>query len=71
MNWNHMTEGIQHILAKKISITTDPVVKVDIDGEIALETPLEIEIIPNAVQILTINNTVSNNNTTADEEIES
>ncbi|WP_182478135.1 diacylglycerol/lipid kinase family protein [Staphylococcus gallinarum] len=71
MNWNHMTEGIQHILAKKISITTDPVVKVDIDGEIALETPLEIEIIPNAVQILTLNNTVSNNNTTADEEIES
>lgn len=55
MNWNHMTEGIQHILAKKITIETDPVVKVDIDGEIALKTPLDIEIIPNALQILTLN----------------
>lgn len=70
MNWNHMTEGIEHLLAKKITITTDPSVKVDIDGEIALETPLNIEIIPNAVQILTLNKTVQDTNETADIEVQ-
>ncbi|MFP6334071.1 lipid kinase, partial [Bacillus subtilis] len=35
-------------------IETDPQMKVDIDGEINLKTPLEIEVIPNAIQILTL-----------------
>ncbi|MDT3918311.1 diacylglycerol/lipid kinase family protein [Staphylococcus saprophyticus] len=54
MNWNKMTEGIKHLPAKKITIETDPQMKVDIDGEINLKTPLEIEVIPNAIQILTL-----------------
>ncbi|WP_418128364.1 diacylglycerol kinase family lipid kinase [Staphylococcus sp. HKU1] len=54
MNWNKMTDGIQHVLSKKITIETDPQQKVDMDGEIALTTPLEIEVIPNAIQILTL-----------------
>ena len=54
MNWNHMTDGIQHLLSKKISIETEPQIKVDIDGEIALKTPINIEIIPNAIKILTL-----------------
>ncbi|MGN7662915.1 diacylglycerol/lipid kinase family protein [Staphylococcus aureus] len=55
MNWNEITQGIEHIPGKKISITTDPAMKVDIDGEISLETPIDIEVIPNAIQLLTVN----------------
>ena len=54
MNWNNMTDGIKHILAKEITIETDPQMKVDIDGEIALNTPLNIEIVPSAINILTL-----------------
>ncbi|MFK3832405.1 diacylglycerol/lipid kinase family protein [Staphylococcus saprophyticus] len=54
MNWNKMTEAIKHLPAKKITIETDPQMKVDIDGEINQKTPLEIEVIPNAIQILTL-----------------
>ncbi|HCY4647546.1 TPA: lipid kinase, partial [Staphylococcus aureus] len=39
----------------KISLTTDPAMKVDIDGEISLVTPIDIEVIPNAIQLLTVN----------------
>ncbi|MEN3821775.1 MAG: lipid kinase, partial [Staphylococcus xylosus] len=31
-----------------------PQMKVDIDGEIALNTPLNIEIVPSAINILTL-----------------
>ncbi|HDC9358524.1 TPA: diacylglycerol kinase family lipid kinase [Staphylococcus aureus] len=55
MNWNEITQGIEHIPGKKISLTTDPTMKVDIDGEISLETPIDIEVIPNAIQLLTVN----------------
>ncbi|PHK50371.1 diacylglycerol/lipid kinase family protein [Staphylococcus edaphicus] len=54
MNWNKMTDGIKHLLAKKITIETEPQMKVDIDGEINLKTPLNIEVIPNAIYILTL-----------------
>lgn len=54
MNWNNMTDGIKHVLAKKITIATDPQMKVDIDGEVDLKTPLQIEVVPNAIQILTL-----------------
>ena len=50
-----ITQGIEHIPGKKISLTTDPTMKVDIDGEISLETPIDIEVIPNAIQLLTVN----------------
>ena len=53
MNWNEITQGIEHIPGKRL--TTDPAMKVDIDGEISLETPIDIEVIPNAIQLLTVN----------------
>ena len=33
--------------------------KVDIDGEISLETPIEIEVLPKAIQLLTFQNLVN------------
>lgn len=60
MNWNNISQGIQHIPAKQITISTDYTHQVDIDGEIALTTPLQIEIIPSAVRILTLTSTTVN-----------
>ncbi|MGJ5712746.1 diacylglycerol/lipid kinase family protein [Staphylococcus auricularis] len=54
INWNHMTKGIKHALAQKISLSTNQSMDVDIDGEIALSTPLDIEVIPRAVELLTL-----------------
>ncbi|MCU5745814.1 diacylglycerol kinase family lipid kinase [Staphylococcus sp. SQ8-PEA] len=54
MNWNKVTDGITHLHGKKISIETNKELSVDIDGEIALTTPLEIEVLPQAIRILTL-----------------
>jgi YegS/Rv2252/BmrU family lipid kinase len=61
LNWNNMTKGITHIPAKEITIETDDTHKVDIDGEIALTTPLNIQIIPQAIKILTLFEEPTNN----------
>ncbi|MEK5170207.1 MULTISPECIES: diacylglycerol/lipid kinase family protein [Staphylococcus] len=53
MNWNEITEGIDHIPGQHIALSTEPNMKVDIDGEISLETPIEIEVLPKAIQLLT------------------
>ena len=53
MNWNEITEGIDHIPGQHITLSTEPNMKVDIDGEISLETPIEIEVLPKAIQLLT------------------
>ena len=53
MNWNEITEGIDHIPGQHINLSTEPNMKVDIDGEISLETPIEIEVLPKAIQLLT------------------
>lgn len=53
MNWDEITEGIDHIPGQHISLSTEPNMKVDIDGEISLETPIEIEVLPKAIQLLT------------------
>lgn len=53
MNWNEITEGIDHIPDQHITLSTEPNMKVDIDGEISLETPIEIEVLPKAIQLLT------------------
>ncbi|BAW91468.1 diacylglycerol kinase family lipid kinase [Staphylococcus capitis] len=53
MNWNEITEGIDHLPGQHISLSTEPNMKVDIDGEISLETPIEIEVLPKAIQLLT------------------
>ena len=46
MNWNEITEGIGHIPGRHFTLSTEPNMKVDIDGEISLETPIEIEVLP-------------------------
>lgn len=61
LNWNNMTKGITHIPAKEIMIETEEEHRVDIDGEIALTTPLNIQIIPQAIQILTLVDTTTKN----------
>ena len=53
MNWNEITEGIKHIPGRHFTLSTEPNMKVDIDGEISLETPIEIEVLPKAIQLLT------------------
>ena len=53
MNWNEITQGIDHISGKHITPSTNPSMKVDIDGEINLETPIEIQVLPKAIQLLT------------------
>lgn len=53
MNWNEITEGIDHIPGQHITLSTEPNMKVDIDGEISLETPIEIEVLPKAIKLLT------------------
>ena len=53
MNWNEITEGIDHIPGQHITLSTEPNMKVDIDGEISLEPPIEIEVLPKAIQLLT------------------
>lgn len=54
MNWNRVTKGITHLQGRKFRITTDKHLDVDMDGEIALSTPLEIEVVPQAIEILTL-----------------
>ena len=56
MNWNEITEGINHIPGSHITLRTDPNMKVDIDGEINLETPITIDVLPKAINILTFSN---------------
>ena len=53
MNWNEITQGIDHVSGKQIKLTTDPNMKIDIDGEIALETPINVEVLPDAIKLLT------------------
>ncbi|WP_049423611.1 diacylglycerol/lipid kinase family protein [Staphylococcus warneri] len=53
MNWNEITQGIDHVSGKQIKLTTDHNMKIDIDGEIALETPINVEVLPDAIKLLT------------------
>ncbi|MGA4514951.1 diacylglycerol/lipid kinase family protein [Staphylococcus caledonicus] len=52
MDWNEITNGIDHIAGSHITLSTEPSMKVDIDGEISLDTPITIEVLPKALQIL-------------------
>ena len=61
MNWNEITEGINHIPGSHITLRTEPTMKVDIDGEINLETPITIDVLPKAINILTFRMMRNNN----------
>lgn len=53
MTWNEIPENIQHIPSRHIQLKTTPQMRVDIDGEIDIQTPITMEVIPNAIRILT------------------
>ncbi|MBI5974039.1 diacylglycerol/lipid kinase family protein [Staphylococcus canis] len=53
MTWNEIPENIQFIPSHKITMKTDPEMSVDVDGEINITTPITLEVVPNAVRLLT------------------
>ncbi len=53
LTWRHRpTTKLRHFQAEKVTITTDPPVAVQIDGENGGYTPLEAEIIPHGVKLI-------------------
>ncbi|MGK0553180.1 diacylglycerol/lipid kinase family protein [Macrococcus capreoli] len=53
INWNEISQNIEHIAGEQIKITTDETMDVDVDGEIDLSTPLHVSIVPSQLKILT------------------
>ncbi|WP_414043767.1 diacylglycerol/lipid kinase family protein [Macrococcus sp. EM39E] len=53
INWNEISQNIEHYSGETIKIMTEKVMEVDVDGEIDLETPLSIQVLPNKLKILT------------------
>lgn len=51
MNWNEISDSIQHISCELATLSTDPSAKLDIDGEILFETPVEIKILRDQVKL--------------------
>nr|TXF85096.1 diacylglycerol kinase family lipid kinase [Alkalicoccus halolimnae] len=49
------TQGVTHMQVKTVNLKTNPVKKVDADGEVETETPAEIGIIPKAVPFIYAN----------------
>ena len=56
---------VLHIPGRHFTLSTEPNMKVDIDGEISLETPIEIEVLPKAIQLLTFPDPTTKSDTTA------
>lgn len=54
MMWSEISDNIEHIPSRHIHVQTEPSMRVDIDGEIALDTPVDIEIIPQAIELLMV-----------------
>lgn len=53
VNWNEISQSIEHISGKEVHVETKDTIDVDVDGEIDLETPLHVEVIPGKLKILT------------------
>ena len=64
MNWNEITQGIDHISGKHITLSTNPSMKVDIDGEINLEHQLRFKYYPKRYNFLLQLNKIININFT-------
>jgi diacylglycerol kinase family enzyme len=47
----HRDQWQAEIHARDITLTTDPVMDVTIDGELATKTPIRVSIVPDAVEI--------------------
>jgi diacylglycerol kinase family enzyme len=51
LKFRNRDEWQAEIRAKRISLETDPVMDVTIDGELATKTPIEVSVAPNAVEV--------------------
>ncbi|WP_412520633.1 diacylglycerol/lipid kinase family protein [Staphylococcus simulans] len=52
MNWNDITENITLVSTDNATLETTPKTKLDIDGEILFDTPAEIKLLKDKVQLL-------------------
>lgn len=52
MNWNEISDSITHISCESATLATDPNAKLDIDGEILFETPVNIKLLKDQVKLL-------------------
>lgn len=53
VNWNEISQNIEHISGEHVYLKTKEELSVDVDGEIDLVTPLDVRIVPNKLKILT------------------
>lgn len=53
INWNEISQNIEHYSGENITVNTNQSMDVDVDGEIDLKTPLSIQVIPSKLKILT------------------
>ncbi|MCE4955873.1 diacylglycerol/lipid kinase family protein [Macrococcoides caseolyticum] len=53
INWNEISQNIEHFSGASVKILTDDAMDVDVDGEIDLSTPLNVSIVPSKLKILT------------------
>ncbi|MDJ1108943.1 diacylglycerol/lipid kinase family protein [Macrococcoides caseolyticum] len=53
VNWNEISQNIEHISGEHVYLKTKEELSVDVDGEIDLVTPLDVTIVPNKLKILT------------------
>ena len=58
-DWGELGQNITVLSGKHFTVTTTPPQTLDIDGEIMLETPIEVSVLPKRVRILTHKNTNS------------
>ncbi|GGI41960.1 diacylglycerol/lipid kinase family protein [Mammaliicoccus stepanovicii] len=52
MNWNEISDNITHISCENATLDTQPNAKLDIDGEILFDTPVEIKLIKERIKLL-------------------
>ena len=52
MNWNEISDSITHISCKDAYLKTDPDARLDIDGEIQYNTPIEVKVLKERVKLL-------------------
>ena len=52
MNWNEISDSITHISCKDVYLKTDPDARLDIDGEIQYNTPIEVKVLKERVKLL-------------------
>lgn len=53
VNWNEISQNIEHISGEHVYLKTKEELSIDVDGEIDLVTPLDVRIVPNKLKILT------------------